>query len=276
MNPEGISAKVLPGNMAEKTDRQTGEVRNVLMERQYGNFWMLKDLRNTNNGKVILTNEVLIPQAQALKLPPLAQEGEVKNLSGDSVSIPDDWIRPSGLGEVTPCTLLLLSFKDLGYQMLSTWRAPFEEAFLNESKSISGSGSSPNVVELTVTEYNFLLLKLLRPIVTRAFKNSKSQEAGEYENTLLYFGRPNEFCDALRMHNSLTGYALLVDYEGRVRWMGSGEASEEEAQLLVNCTKELCEEQQQVERKRQQRDAKMVRQRAKDFFPSGAPRRQRR
>jgi hypothetical protein len=34
-------------------------------------------------------------------------------------------------------------------------------------------------------------------------------------------------------------YAYLLDGKGRVRWRGSGCATEEEAQILISCSKEL-------------------------------------
>jgi hypothetical protein len=41
------------------------------------------------------------------------------------------------------------------------------------------------------------------------------------------------------MHNIMTNYVFLLDDLGRVRFAGSGEASEDEVQRLIEFTKEL-------------------------------------
>ena len=63
------------------------------------------------------------------------------------------------------------------------------------------------------------------------------------DQTLLYFtggndSQLNDFRDALRMYNEMTGYVLLLDGIGRVRFAGSGTATDEEAQRLISFAKE--------------------------------------
>ena len=55
----------------------------------------------------------------------------------------------------------------------------------------------------------------------------------------MYFGDCPDFGDVIRMHNKKTGYAFLLDGLGRVRFAGSGKASEEEVERIIKFTKEL-------------------------------------
>ena len=268
LNPDSIGVKILTGNVVERKDKVTGEVRQVMLERQFGSFWMIKDLKNTNDGKVILSNPNLIEANSAQRLPPLQLEGEIKNLFDEPVMLPDVWCQPSGLGEIKPCTLLLVSFKKYGYDMFPTWAKPFQDALMEQqSAQRENKGPFPRIAYLCVTEGGFLVKKLLMPIVKYSFKKSTSTDM--YGNTYLYFGNPEQFRDALRMHNNLTAYVLLVDYEGRVRWMGSGKASEDEAYTVIKCAKELGQEQQNLERQKKAERSKV----SGPKYPSGAPQR---
>jgi ATPase complex subunit ATP10 len=65
----------------------------------------------------------------------------------------------------------------------------------------------------------------------------------EHDTTLLYFGSDvDEFRDVLRMHNIMTNYIFLIDDLGRIRFAGSGPATENDIAALIQCTKELAAE----------------------------------
>jgi ATP10 protein len=60
--------------------------------------------------------------------------------------------------------------------------------------------------------------------------------------TYLHFGSSphvEEWRDALRLHNVLVGYVLLLDGVGRVRFAASGTATETELAALVQGAREL-------------------------------------
>jgi len=121
--------------------------------------------------------------------------------------------------------------------MLPPWTIPFEKSF--------GQNPKASVLHLTITEGT--LLRLLRGFLTRSMIQNTPLE--QQDTTFLHFGNVEEFRDVLRMHNTLTGYVVLVDGLGRVRWMGSGEpvmtkskGGEEESEeltVLMESAKEL-------------------------------------
>ena len=90
---------------------------------------------------------------------------------------------------------------------------------------------------LNITEGS--LLSYFSGILTKSIQKNTPPE--RHETTLLHFGDVESFRDVLRMHNTLTGYVVLVDGLGRVRWMGSGEPDDdgEELNVLLECAKEL-------------------------------------
>jgi ATPase complex subunit ATP10 len=62
----------------------------------------------------------------------------------------------------------------------------------------------------------------------------------EHNNTLIYFGSDvDDFWDILCMHNLMTNYIFLADDLGRIRFAGSGPASEEEVARVIGCATEL-------------------------------------
>ena len=129
------------------------------------------------------------------------------------------------------CTLVAISFKHFGYQMLASWTEPFQEAF-------QGNGRV-EVVTLSITEGWFLSTFLSSFLTQGARRNTPPERLGE---TLMYYGNEDalaDFRDTLRMHNTLTGFVYLLDGLGRVRFAGSGTASQEESEQLIEFAKEL-------------------------------------
>jgi mitochondrial ATPase complex subunit ATP10 len=62
----------------------------------------------------------------------------------------------------------------------------------------------------------------------------------QHDTTLICLRKDLEdFRDALRIHNVMCGYVFLLDGIGRVRFAGSGEASEEEANRLIQFARDL-------------------------------------
>ena len=45
----------------------------------------------------------------------------------------------------------------------------------------------------------------------------------------------------LGVHNSIIGYAFLVDPEGLVRWKAHAKPTEKELKYMIKCTRELIE-----------------------------------
>jgi ATPase complex subunit ATP10 len=190
MNPEGHSARILPGGLVEKTVRN--EQRQVLVERAFGNFWMMTDLKRTDN-KPVLSNQHLIPEETSQLFPSLSNWTTVQD--GTEVDIPHFFVRNNRAKDASAqCTLVAIAFKQFGAQMLTSWTTPFITKFQTNKRV--------EVVHLSITE-GWFLSKFLRPLLTRSARSNTppSQQA----TTLLHYASANslsEFKDTLRMHNT--------------------------------------------------------------------------
>jgi ATPase complex subunit ATP10 len=128
------------------------------------------------------------------------------------------------------CTLVAISCKDFGAQLLPSWVDPFTSQLVNTS-----DGHKFQTVRITINEGR--IAKILSPLIVGGTKKNVPVE--DHERTLLYYGNAEEWRDILRMHNIYTGYVYLVDGIGRVRWTGSGGGDDEEVANMIQCAKEL-------------------------------------
>eukprot|EP00550_Attheya_septentrionalis_P004148 CAMPEP_0198300594 /NCGR_PEP_ID=MMETSP1449-20131203/48797_1 /TAXON_ID=420275 /ORGANISM="Attheya septentrionalis, Strain CCMP2084" /LENGTH=258 /DNA_ID=CAMNT_0044002469 /DNA_START=344 /DNA_END=1120 /DNA_ORIENTATION=+ len=230
MNPNGYSKLIEPGDFIIKKDRRTGEDRKVFADRSLGFFWMIKDLKDSKN-KPILSNETAIPAQDAKLFPSL---NDVSTLTGEKVDTPSFFTRNNRTKDATAqCTLVAVSFKDFGFKLLPSWVVPFEKAFIPDSSPATIGRAE--VIHLSITEGR--LQSYLSGFITSGVRKNTPEE--KHSRTLLYFGDKTEWRDTLRMHNTLTGYVFLLDGMGRVRWAGSGSATENELNTLTSIAKEL-------------------------------------
>ena len=113
--------------------------------------------------------------------------------------------------------------------MLKSWTGPFMQSFEGEERV--------ELVHLHLTE-GWFSARVLKPVIARIVKNNTPEE--QHETTLICFRKDlEEFRDALRIHNVMSGYVFLLDGLGRVRFAGSGEASPEEVEKLIDFADEL-------------------------------------
>lgn len=84
VNPESVGNKILPGNLVYKKYKWSGNTRKVPMELEHGYFWMIGDLKRTEN-KPTLSNDTVIPEGDAQHFPVLKG---LKSLSGNVVDLP--------------------------------------------------------------------------------------------------------------------------------------------------------------------------------------------
>jgi mitochondrial ATPase complex subunit ATP10 len=224
VHPESIAGKILPGNVVPRTTR-AGVTKLRTTELEFGNFWMLKDLKKTGE-KPLLANPELIEEATAQVFPTMTG---VRSLSGQVVNFPAHFVRKNRSHDVeAQCTLVAISFRDFGFRQLPSWIDPFTAAFSKHDRV--------EVLKLNVANFWFDRF-FLRPII--AMLNRRNTDPSEHDTTFLYFGNTDLLCDALRMRNILVGYVFLLDGIGRVRFAGSGEATGEEVQNLISLTKKL-------------------------------------
>jgi mitochondrial ATPase complex subunit ATP10 len=224
VHPESIAGMILPGNVVRRTTRN-GLEKLRITEMEYGNFWMIKDLKKTGE-KPILANESLIDERQAKLFPTV--KGAM-SLSGTSVDFPAHFVRKNRSRDTeAQCTLLAISFRDFGFQQLPSWLQPFNAVF--------GSNDRVEILKVNVANGWFDRF-FLRPIITALTK--RNTDPKDHDKTFLYYGNTDQLCDALRMRNVLAGYIFLLDGLGRVRFAGSGVATDEEVRTLISLTKKL-------------------------------------
>lgn len=225
MHPDSISKDILPGNMVLRKSR-SGVEKKRYTELFYGYFWMIKDLKRSNE-KPVLSNDKLIPASVAKPFPDLSG---LKSLAGDEVDIPEYFLRKNRSRDAAAqCTLVAVSFRDFGYQVLDSWTEPFKATLSNNDRV--------EVYRMNLSE-GWFNKWVLQPIIRGIMKRNTPEIL--HPNTLVSFGSDLEpFRDGLRMHNILTGYVFLLDGLGRVRFAGSGTAGEEEVEKLVALAQEL-------------------------------------
>jgi mitochondrial ATPase complex subunit ATP10 len=226
VHPDSIGNRILPGNIVLRTT-SSGHVQKRYTELAFGYFWMIKDLKKTGE-KPILSNERLIEENVAKVFPSLTG-GSVQSLSGETVHFPAHCLRKNRSRDAAAqCSLVAVSFRDFGFQQLSSWIDPFQAAV--------GDSDRVEVLKINVAE-GWLNKYFLRAVIRGFTKRNTAVE--EYDSTFLYFGDADTFRDSLRMHNVLAGYVFLLDGLGRVRFAGSGNATEEDAARLIQFAKEL-------------------------------------
>ncbi|GKY92815.1 hypothetical protein MPSEU_000251100 [Mayamaea pseudoterrestris] len=203
---------------------RNGALKKRYTELVYGYFWMLKDLKKTNEKPLQTT---IIPEKQA-KVFPLLEN--VKTLSGDNVSLPDVLLRRNKSNDPhAQSTLLAVSFRDFGFKHLPSWTEPFIKEFEGNNRV--------ETYKLIVSE-GWFTKYILRLAVQASVK--ANTDPHDYDRTLLHFSNDSiAFRDPLRMHNLLPGYVFLLDGLGRVRFAGSGQASPEEVDKLIQSTHKL-------------------------------------
>lgn len=153
----------------------------------------------------------------------------MKSLDDEEVELPEFITRNNRSNDPTAeCTLLLVCFNEYGNKMLPSWSEPFEEAFSKDFNRIK-------VVWLSLNEGR--VLSFLSSMIIRSSKNIVPDH--RKKNYLMYFGECADFKDVIRLHNRKTGYAFLLDGIGRVRFAGSGRATEEDIERIVSFTKTL-------------------------------------
>lgn len=125
--------------------------------------------------------------------------------------------------EEAQCTLVAIACRDHGFHMLPTWVKPFQNVFEGNDRV--------EIVHLHLVE-GWFGSKILKPIIRRQVKTNTPPQ--EHDHTLICFRKElEEWRDILRLHNPLAGYVFLLDGLARIRFAGSGEASPEEVEKLI-------------------------------------------
>eukprot|EP00977_Amphora_coffeiformis_P028324 scaffold34929_cov160-Amphora_coffeaeformis.AAC.2 len=249
MHPDSIGARIMPGDVVYKKTL-AGKERWQPVSLEHGYFWMLRDLRQTDE-KPIQTNPKLIAETDAKYFPTIRavqcldphhvthQTNQNQNQSSSNnnqqtgITIPDYWLRKNrALDPAAQCTVVGMAFRDYGYKMLDQWLTPIQQH--------TPSADRVETVKLLLNE-GYVSKYLLQGIVTRSMR--ANTPAAQLASTWIYFAGPElnaTVRDPLRAHNLLTAYIYLLDGMGRVRFAASGPPNNEtEVQLLQSLIQEL-------------------------------------
>lgn len=233
VNPESMGYEILPGNLIyKKIGGTTGETKKIPLELVHGYFWMVSDLKKTDQ-KPTLSNDRLIPQREAQFFPALDNLYSLTD-NENPLNIPMVFTENAAVGE--KITLLSITFRDNGFKLNPSWFVPFEDAC--EKHAFLSNRVQTFHVNISERIVLYPLQNILRRVMTN------NTPINERSKTLTYFGiaELSEFRDVLRMHNIMTNYIFLLDDLGRVRWCGSGAGSEKEVARLISCSKALLRE----------------------------------
>jgi len=166
-------------------------------------------------------------------------------------------------------TLVGLTFRDNGFKLLPSWIKPFEDEFTTQTGTATATGSrnadAKNVgdeVAVVVQSYTLSIterwiLYPFRNMLTKAMR--QNTPPGDHDRTMVCYtngggksgssgsgqqsmNELDDFRDVLRIHNLMTSYVFLLDSYGRVRFAGSGEATNDDIDLLKQFTYDLMNE----------------------------------
>lgn len=163
-------------------------------------------------------NLQLIDEDIAIPFPSL----ETTNLNGEKCFLPHD-IKSSNTHQHDEVKLICFSFSQYGQKIAKHW---------SDAGRAYGKCS---VYDLNINEYGFL------SFASGLFVSGLKQEipTNHHSSTLLIFGGARDFAGQLLLPNKYTGYAVLVDEAGRVRFKASGKPLEGELDLLYDAINAL-------------------------------------
>ncbi|KAJ0235994.1 ATPase complex subunit [Hirschfeldia incana] len=199
-----------------------------------GYFADMKEFKE-HGGKIAAASKTLISAASAMKFPALA----VTFSNGKSMTLPitsnSNEVNKECL-DVPKVTLVCLSFRASSQEMISSWSKPFIESF--------GDRKDLQLFEVSFIDKWLLGLAPIRKLLLRVLAKPKNSENSALQRQIAYsFGDHYHFRKQMKVLNLLTGYILLVDKSGRIRWQGFGTATPEEVSQLLSCTSLLLKDQ---------------------------------
>ncbi|KAL1201902.1 hypothetical protein V5N11_014861 [Cardamine amara subsp. amara] len=203
-------------------------------EMNRGYFADMKEFKE-HGGKIAAANKTIIPAASAIKFPVLA----VTFSDGKKMKLPitsnSNEVNSESLA-VPKVSLVCLSFRASSQEMISSWSKPFLESF--------GNRKDLQLFEVSFIDKWLLGLAPIKKLLLRVMQKQKNSENSVLQRQVVYsFGDHYHFRKQIKVLNLLTGYILLVDKFGRIRWQGFGTATPEEVSQLLSCTSLLLEDQ---------------------------------
>ncbi|CAN6890794.1 uncharacterized protein LOC106433191 isoform X1 [Brassica napus] len=203
-------------------------------EMNRGYFADMKEFKD-HGGKIAAASKTLIPAVSAMKFPVLA----VTSSNGKSMKLPItsncNEVNKESL-DVPKVTLVCLSFRASSQEMISSWSKPFIESF--------GDRKDLKLFEVSFIDKWLLGLAPIKKLLLRVLQKPNNSENNVLQRQIVYsFGDHYHFRKQMKVLNLLTGYILLLDKSGRIRWQGFGTATPEEVSQLLSCTSLLLKDQ---------------------------------
>ncbi|CAN8311625.1 unnamed protein product [Cochlearia groenlandica] len=203
-------------------------------EMNRGYFADMKEFKE-HGGKIAAASKTIIPAASAMKFPELA----VTFANGESLKLPiTSNINEAKTENLTApkVSLVCLSFRASSQEMTSTWSKPFLESF--------GDRKDLQLFEVSFIDKWLLGLAPIKKLLLRVLQKPNNSENNILQRQIVYsFGDHYHFRKQMKVLNLLTGYIILLDKFGRIRWQGFGTATREEVSQLLSCTSLLLEDQ---------------------------------
>lgn len=210
-----------------------------------------------HGGKISSANKIIIPEIAAVKFPTIEvtyQDGSTRKLPVTSDGEGSNKSRP----DIPKVSLLCLSFQassevrfvfipslQLSWNLslfvtywqafVSSWSSPFIDSF--------GHSGDVHLYEVSFIDKWLLCRSPIKQLLLKVLKKSWPEEQQALQRQLVYhFGDHYDFRKELRILNLLTGYIFLLDKFGRIRWQGTGLATQDELSSLMSCTSLLLQE----------------------------------
>ncbi len=188
----------------------------------HADFDDFRAIRN-DQGRIWPASQGLIAESQATVMPDL----ELQHPDGSVLHFPS--------GVDASVVLLSIAFRYGAEEILDSWRKPWQQQF----------SARPDVrlLELSFVESVVMTAWPFKQIILRAqLRRQQKQNTTDQlvpVEFLFHFGEAKPLRKALGMSNTLTGYAVLLDSQGRVRWKGCGMAKPDEVDSLLTSTQQL-------------------------------------
>lgn len=132
-------------------------------------------------------------------------------------------------------TLVTICGRKISSSALLSWIEPFA----HHVRSSSFANEHTNMVQISLVDNTWL--RVFRSWLLADMRRAETSRSVQY-TSLLHIGGAEAFRAALGITNRLVGYVFLVDHRGVVRFRATGDATEEELDLLFQRTRDLVAE----------------------------------
>lgn len=207
----------IPSFLSEEAQKQRSN--RLRQDLKKGYFHDIHEFHRTK-GKLFHANTFITPLSESIKLPETIYG---RTIYGKNVNICNQ------INKFKPtATLLSISHNRLAYEHVSSFIKPFMNEF---------NGSNFDCYELIVLE-KWILYSLLFPWIWTSNWLSTSHDRIPFK--LFKYGSLNsQLLSMGNISNKLVGYIWLLDNQGRIRWVATGNATDQELSTMRKIVQQL-------------------------------------